>query len=158
MLFKAWVTHGSEATFIEEPGCSSSTPYAHEITSHVTINGDSIHVSYNGMTFTAIRYKGITSGSTPPSNPPPSGTPCTVDGVAGECMATSTCAGKAGYASTPGYCPGPANIECCTEPPKCKVGGVSGLCMETTACAKLPGHHSTPGYCPGGSTEECCTP
>jgi uncharacterized protein (TIGR03382 family) len=56
MLFKAWVTHGSRATFLEEPGCSVSTPYAHEVTSDVTISGTSIQVAYNGMTFTAIRY------------------------------------------------------------------------------------------------------
>src|SRR5262249_9642777 len=49
------------ATFLEEPGCSSSTPYAHEVTSDVTISGSSIHVSYNGMSFTAIRYGALTA-------------------------------------------------------------------------------------------------
>jgi hypothetical protein len=56
MLFKEWVTKGSVATFLEEPGCSSATPYAHAFTSNVTLSGDSIHVAYNGMTFTAIHY------------------------------------------------------------------------------------------------------
>jgi uncharacterized protein YraI len=37
---------------------------------------------------------------------------CTVNGVSGTCIATSACG--AGSHSTPGYCPGPANIECCT--------------------------------------------
>jgi hypothetical protein len=158
MLFKAWVVHGSEATFIEEPGCSSSMPYAHEFTSHVSISGDSIYVSYEGKSFTAIRYDGITHSGSPPPPPPPSGTSCTVEGVAGTCELTSACAAKAGHVSTPGFCPGPANIECCTAPPKCTVHGVAGLCMETTVCAKLAGHHSTPGYCPGPANEECCTP
>jgi hypothetical protein len=53
MLFKAWITPGMEATFMEEPGCSSATPYAHEFTSSVLLMGDMIVVS-NG-TFTAIR-------------------------------------------------------------------------------------------------------
>jgi hypothetical protein len=69
MLFKGWVVQNEVASFIEEPGCSSSTPYAHEFTSNVTISGSSIFVPYNGMTFTAIRYTGLTAGTTeaPPS-------------------------------------------------------------------------------------------
>ncbi len=69
MLFKAWVTQGQVATFIEEPGCSAPTPYAHEFTSSVTISGSSIYVAYNGMTFDAIRFSGITAGG--PSAPAP---------------------------------------------------------------------------------------
>jgi hypothetical protein len=63
MLFKEWVTPGQVATFIEEPGCSTGTPYAHELTSSVSISGSSIAVSYEGKTFTAIRYTGITGGA-----------------------------------------------------------------------------------------------
>ena len=59
MLFKAWTVPGKTATFIEEPGCSSSTPYAHQLTSNVTINGSSISVAWNAMTFTAIRFDSI---------------------------------------------------------------------------------------------------
>jgi hypothetical protein len=66
MLFDAWVVPGQEATFIEEPGCSSPTPYAHEFTSSVSIDGSSIYVPYNGMTFTAIRYTGLTEAPAPP--------------------------------------------------------------------------------------------
>ena len=55
MLFKAWVTDGKTATFMEEPGCSSATPYAHEFTADVTLNGETIVVLHHG-TFTAIRY------------------------------------------------------------------------------------------------------
>jgi len=63
MLFKAWITPNAVATFIEEPGCSASTPYAHEFTSSVSIGGSSVYVPYNGMTFTAIRFKSIQNGS-----------------------------------------------------------------------------------------------
>ena len=59
ILFVKWITKGSEAEFYEEPGCSSSTPYAHSFTSSVTISGSTVHVSYEGMTFTAIRYNQI---------------------------------------------------------------------------------------------------
>jgi hypothetical protein len=61
-----------------------------------------------------------------------------------------------GYTSTPGYCPGAANIECCTPPPSCDVNGMSGTCIETSACAAMGGT-STPGYCPGAADIECCT-
>lgn len=62
MLFVDWVTQGSQATFIEEPGCATSITHAHQFTSSVSISGTSIAVSYVGMTFTAIRYLGFTSG------------------------------------------------------------------------------------------------
>lgn len=55
MLFKAWVTPGMTATFMEEPGCSSTEPYAREFTADVTIDTTSITVLHHG-TFTAIRY------------------------------------------------------------------------------------------------------
>lgn len=56
MLFKAWTMPGAEATFIEEPGCSSATPYAHEFTETVTLDGETIVVAHHG-TFTAIRQQ-----------------------------------------------------------------------------------------------------
>ena len=55
MLFVAWTQPGSEAKFMDETGCSSSKPYAVEVTEPVTISGESITVMYHG-TFTAIRY------------------------------------------------------------------------------------------------------
>ena len=55
MLFVAWTQPGSEAKFMEETGCSSSKPYAIEVTEPVTLSGESITVMYHG-TFTAIRY------------------------------------------------------------------------------------------------------
>jgi hypothetical protein len=161
MLFKAWVVQGHEATFIEEPGCSANPPHAHEFTSNVSINGDSIYVPYNGMTFTAIRYAGF-SNSGPPG--------CSVNGVQGTCIDTGACAAKGGHHSTPGLCPGPASEECCTPDssppppppppptaPSCTVGGVQGTCIDTSVCAGKAGYHSTPGYCPGPASEECCT-
>jgi hypothetical protein len=44
-------------------------------------------------------------------------TDCSVDGNPGECIDVSACAALADHTSTPGYCPGPANIECCTPTP-----------------------------------------
>jgi hypothetical protein len=62
ILFKNWVTAGKEAVFLEEPGCSSSTPYAHQFTSAVTIHGDEVFVAAHGATFYAIRYNGSSAG------------------------------------------------------------------------------------------------
>lgn len=70
-------------------------------------------------------------GSTPPdlsplaappdlAQPPPdlavAAVGCSVSGVAGTCMSTSDCAAM-GETSTPGFCPGPADIQCCTLTP-----------------------------------------
>ena len=38
-------------------------------------------------------------------------------GVFGECMDTTVCTAMSGYSPTAGYCPGPANIECCSLTP-----------------------------------------
>jgi hypothetical protein len=38
---------------------------------------------------------------------------CSVDGEPGTCLTLSDCATLAGYESTPGYCPGPADVQCC---------------------------------------------
>jgi MYXO-CTERM domain-containing protein len=71
VLFKEWVTPGTEAIFIEEPGCSSSQPYAHEFTSAVTCSGNDVDIAYEGTTFRAIRYDHIVddvpdAGGAPP--------------------------------------------------------------------------------------------
>jgi hypothetical protein len=57
MLFEKWITHDQEASFIEEPGCSSAEPYAHRLTSRVSVSGSSIYVDYEGAAFTAIRSR-----------------------------------------------------------------------------------------------------
>jgi hypothetical protein len=61
ILFKQWVTVGKSAVFMEEPACSSSTPYAHVFTSNVSISGDEVYVSAHGAKFYAIRYNGYTT-------------------------------------------------------------------------------------------------
>jgi hypothetical protein len=60
MLFKQWVHAGTEAIFIQEPGCSAYPYHATETTADVTINGPSIRVPsvIDGAVFTAIRYNG----------------------------------------------------------------------------------------------------
>ncbi len=55
VLFKEWTDVGKTATFMEEPGCSSATPYAHEFTADVTITGHTVVILHHG-TFTAIHY------------------------------------------------------------------------------------------------------
>jgi hypothetical protein len=48
---------------------------------------------------------------------PEAGAACSVDGVEGQCLEVSACAALTGYSSTPGFCPGPADVECCTMGP-----------------------------------------
>src|SRR5947209_3208965 len=79
---------------------------------------------------------------------------CTVNGVPGICISTSSCASSGGT-STPGFCPGPTDIQCCTNVPTCKVGSASGQCISTSACASIGGH-STPGLCPGPADIQVC--
>jgi hypothetical protein len=121
VLFVSWNVPGQNANFYEEPGCSSATPYAHSFTSNTTISGSSVALDYDGRTFTAIRYSGLTGtvddGGMPPPPVDAGGTPCTVPGVgSGQCMLTTDCSTMGGT-STPGYCPGANNIECCTGIP-----------------------------------------
>jgi MYXO-CTERM domain-containing protein len=62
VLFVSWVTAGATANFYEEPGCSATPNYAHAFTSDVTISGSSVTIAYEGLSFTAIRYSGVTAG------------------------------------------------------------------------------------------------
>ncbi len=55
MLFEAWTQVGSQAKFLEEPGCSASQPYAREVTVAVTTSGSTVSPEGYGD-FTAIRY------------------------------------------------------------------------------------------------------
>ena len=78
MLFKAWLVPGKRATFIEEPGCSSATPYAHQFDSDVTLSGTSITVAVKGITFSAIRYNHLVQspdGGAPDASAPDTGSP-----------------------------------------------------------------------------------
>ena len=56
MLFEAWTRPGAEAKLMEEPGCSSPTPYAIEITAAIELSGPTVTVEGHGA-FTAIRYR-----------------------------------------------------------------------------------------------------
>jgi len=55
MLFAEWITPNVQARFLEEPGCSSSQPYAREYIANVTLMGQTVVVQYRG-TYTAIRH------------------------------------------------------------------------------------------------------
>jgi uncharacterized membrane protein YgcG len=98
VLFEKWVTPGKTAAFMEEPGCSSSEPYAHEFTSDVTLNGVDIDIAYEGTTFTAIRYDQMTA-----SPPPDAGTPAADAGSGGKSDAgSSSSSGGSGSGSSSG--------------------------------------------------------
>jgi len=122
VLFVGWITPGSEANFYEEPGCSATPNYAHAFTSAVTISGSSVTIAYEGKAFTAIRYTGATlggdAGAVASGGDASASTPCTVTttGESGVCLDTAVCAEMSGHVSTPGYCPGANNIQCCTGP------------------------------------------
>lgn len=72
---------------------------------------------------------------------------CNVDGVDGECIDVVDCTGD--YAPTPGFCPGPANIQCCTKqgpPPD------AGVCDPNASPEPNVGLVEAPGIggCPPG--------
>lgn len=75
---------------------------------------------------------------------------CEVDGIDGICIDVDECE----FVSTPGHCPGAANIQCCTEVDTCDVDGVAGVCIDEDACDD--GRVTTPGECPGDANIMCC--
>ena len=75
---------------------------------------------------------------------------CEVDGVDGVCVDVDEC----DFVSTPGHCPGAANIQCCTEVDACEVDGVAGVCIDEDACDD--GRVTTSGECPGDANIMCC--
>jgi len=81
---------------------------------------------------------------------------CTAEGKSGICMNTNQCTGN--RKSLSGYCPGPANIQCCIEKDPeaitCQAEGKSGLCMDTNQCTG--NRKSLRGYCPGPANIQCC--
>jgi hypothetical protein len=89
----------------------------------------------------------------PKETPPDNSEVCTVQpgGVFGECISTGSCAGFGGN-STPGFCPGAADIQCCTYG-ACFVGGQEGLCQPVSSCTGST--HA--GLCGGGANIQCCT-
>ncbi|KAF9986678.1 hypothetical protein BGZ75_001530 [Mortierella antarctica] len=82
---------------------------------------------------------------------------CSVSGVAGTCISTSSCASSGGT-STPGFCPNdPNDVRCCTRASSggqsCRTNdGRSGTCKSTSDCSGT----SVPGFCPGASNIQCC--
>ena len=133
ILFKQWVSAGHSAVFMEEPGCSSSTPYAHEFTSDVSISVDSVYVDYEGATFYAIRYNGTTSGGGSSSGGSSSSgggsSPDACDKGDGFCTATLQCDGGHWIVrqDDAAAC---TTIENVDEP--CSAGG--GYCTATLQC------------------------
>lgn len=78
--------------------------------------------------------------------PDPVGTPCQVQGVPGTCMQTTNCASP--NKPVPGYCPGPAGIQCCvpqTTTSSCDPNAKPQPNTGITAPAGL-------GGCPAGMT------
>jgi hypothetical protein len=106
ILFVQWITKGSEAQFYEEPGCSSSTPYAHSFNSAVTINGSSLSVAWFGEAFTAIRFDSIS-----PPDQPPTGS-----------LDTATCSDITGSAVDPDSPTTPLEIDLDFDAPDGKPG------------------------------------
>jgi len=125
VLFVSWADPGRVANLMEEPGCSSSIPYAHAFTSDVTISGSTVYVSYLGMTMQAIRYSRIVQDGTGSVGVPPaianSYGPCSYSGKHGSCLDMSAgCPGGQFRSSAQGAtgCQNFANnIKCCLGSP-----------------------------------------
>ncbi len=74
----------------------------------------------------------------------PEGEPCVANGSDGVCIDVSECT-VAGYAPVPGFCPGPAEIQCCVpiDPLSCDE---SAMPLPNAGLAEAPGT----GGCPAG--------
>jgi hypothetical protein len=76
---------------------------------------------------------------------------CEVDGRKGLCLDVADCTGM--FAPTPGFCPGAANIQCCTEIPAGKCDPLQmpnpnqGLMEEPGEGGCLPGMLAVNGFC-----------
>jgi hypothetical protein len=156
VLFKEWVTVGESAVFMEEPGCSVSTPYAHEFTSNVSISGSEVYISYEGATFYAIRYNGSGGGG---------GTTDACSYGDGYCTSTMQCDGgdwvprssdPTACTSGPGASGGSGTGNTCSEGDgyctstlQCDAGHWVSRTNDPTACT------SGPGASGGGATDTC---
>ncbi|MEO6418857.1 MAG: hypothetical protein ABIP39_05590 [Polyangiaceae bacterium] len=132
MIFKAWTVHDTQATFIEEPGCSSAITHAHELTSNVTISGNTIHVDYNGMTFTAIR-----NGALLPPNKPSIGA-----------LDMASCATISGWAQDPDAAKTSISARLYFDAPEGKTGGSGSI--TTAANVNRPDLCTKLGSCDHG--------
>jgi len=123
VIFKEWITPGSEAVFIEEPGCSSSTPYAHEFQSAVTCSGSTVNIAYEGTTFTAIRYTHIVDD------------PCGGSSSGGSSGGSSSSGSSSGGSS--GSCPLAGQSygqNTCTETLQCDSGSWVARTSDPSSC------------------------
>ena len=77
---------------------------------------ESKRIQYADAALAAFGNDVVGAGSVPDAGP--SGPSCFVPslGASGECISTTDCATIPGHVSTPGYCPGAADIQCCTGP------------------------------------------
>ena len=76
--------------------------------------------------------------------------PCSVNGVPGVCLSTSSCKSGSGT-STTGFCPNdPSDVKCCTKP-SCSS---SGSCEWASSCSGT----TLSGQCPGPADFKCCVP
>jgi len=156
VLFKQWVTFGETAIFMEEPGCSVSTPYAHEFTSSVSISGPEVYIDYEGATFYAIRYNGVGGSSSDA---------CTYGD--GYCTATMQC-------DSGEWVPRETDPTACTSGPGATGGGGGssacsygdGYCTDTMQCENgtwVPRQTdpdactSGPGATGGGTVSDACS-
>jgi lysozyme len=112
-----------------------------------TSNGAADLDQFNGdmNALLALTVGGSATTSTSSSSSSTSGgPPCVVMGVAGTCIDTSICATMPGYQSTPGFCPGPVNEQCCT--PK------NGVSSSSSSSSGGAGGAGTGGAGAGGAT------
>jgi hypothetical protein len=133
MLFKQWVTAGSRAVFIEEPGCSTTVKHAHEVTVDVTISGSTVTPAGYGASFTAIRYGALTTGPAAPPDPCAGlvdGTYCGGDGLGGDKGTLYVC--KGGSVGSATVCAAgckfnpPGVPDACNPAPPAHDGGTGG--------------------------------
>jgi uncharacterized membrane protein YgcG len=157
ILFKSWVKKGEVANLMEEPGCSSPTPYAHDFVSNVQISdGDHVAIDVEGESFYAIRFDGktgttsgggssssSTSGTTSSGGSSAAADACTE----GEGFCTETLQCDHGHwiirSDDPNACSTVKNVE-----ESCKEG--DGYCTATLQC---DGGH----WVPRSSDPDACT-
>lgn len=79
---------------------------------------------------------------------------CQSDQGPGVCLDVVDCAGRGGRAS-PGFCPGPAEVQCCAGVTCVSGSGHPGECFAAELCDQL-GRVRVPWLCPGDRTVQCC--
>ncbi len=79
---------------------------------------------------------------------------CQSDDGPGVCLDVADCAGRGGT-SAPGFCPGPAEIQCCSGVTCVDGSGQGGECFATDLCDQLE-RVRVPWLCPGDDSVQCC--